>query len=182
MGRPNKICKVCKKQFYSWRKAQFLCSRACVNTFCKSSPIGKRSINKTIPNYWQIKIAKGTWVKEHRYLMEKHIGRKLKPKEIVHHKDGNSLNNSLENLELVTNSSEHFSRCHQNGHWRFKKGTKIGEKYWFKKGKPPMNPFPKGHTPWFVKQKTSPLARHKELLAQRIDSNSSVIMDTRSRA
>jgi len=112
MGRPNKICKVCKKQFYSWRKAQFLCSRACVNTFCKSSPIGKRSINKTIPNYWQIKIAKGTWVKEHRYLMEKHIGRKLKPKEIVHHKDGNKHNQEPDNLTVLCH------QCHMQEHAR----------------------------------------------------------------
>ena len=32
----------------------------------------------------------------YRVIMEKHIGRKLKPGECVHHKDGNPLNDSIE--------------------------------------------------------------------------------------
>ena len=41
-------------------------------------------------------------VKIHRYLMEIKLGRKLLPTEIVHHKDFNKLNNSIDNLEIVT--------------------------------------------------------------------------------
>ncbi len=56
----------------------------------------------------QPSLGKGTSYKkfmgqhEHRAVMEKSIGRKLGPDEIVHHKDGNRLNNSLTNLELTT--------------------------------------------------------------------------------
>lgn len=39
---------------------------------------------------------------EHRYIMEKAIGRKLSKDEIVHHIDKNPLNNKLENLQIVT--------------------------------------------------------------------------------
>ena len=39
---------------------------------------------------------------EHRIIMEKHIGRYLTRNEIVHHKDGNKLNNKIENLEIMT--------------------------------------------------------------------------------
>jgi hypothetical protein len=39
--------------------------------------------------------------REHRVLMERHLGRKLEPWELVHHKDGNPQNNAIENLELV---------------------------------------------------------------------------------
>lgn len=38
--------------------------------------------------------------REHRVLMEDHIGRRLEPWEIVHHKDGNPSNNDLSNLEI----------------------------------------------------------------------------------
>lgn len=38
--------------------------------------------------------------REHRAVMEAHLGRKLEPWELVHHKDGNPLNNALGNLEI----------------------------------------------------------------------------------
>lgn len=38
----------------------------------------------------------------HRYIMEQYIGRKLKSSEIIHHKDGNKLNNNISNLEIIT--------------------------------------------------------------------------------
>ena len=42
-----------------------------------------------------------------RAIMEVEIGRKLSPKEIVHHKNGNSLDNRIKNLEITT-QSEHM--------------------------------------------------------------------------
>lgn len=44
--------------------------------------------------------------REHRLIIEKIIGRKLRSDEIVHHIDGNKLNNSPNNLMIVT-KSEH---------------------------------------------------------------------------
>lgn len=44
---------------------------------------------------------------EHRYVMEQHIGRKLLRSEIVHHKDGNKIHNSIDNLELVESLGLH---------------------------------------------------------------------------
>jgi hypothetical protein len=39
-----------------------------------------------------------------RYLIEKHLGRKLNEDDDVHHKDGNPLNNELDNLEIISKS------------------------------------------------------------------------------
>lgn len=43
----------------------------------------------------------------HRWKMEKNIGRKLCYEEVVHHIDGNKLNNNIENLRLFANQKEH---------------------------------------------------------------------------
>jgi hypothetical protein len=40
-------------------------------------------------------------VKQHRWIMEKHLGRALLPNEDVHHKDGDKQNNAIENLEVI---------------------------------------------------------------------------------
>ena len=44
----------------------------------------------------------GGYVRENDRVMELHIGRRLLPDEVVHHKNENKLDNRLENLELTT--------------------------------------------------------------------------------
>lgn len=65
---------------------------------------------------YKLILSGGKLILEHRYLMEKIIGRKLNKREIVHHIDGNPKNNSLNNLQLFRNNAEHIKFHRVNKH------------------------------------------------------------------
>jgi len=78
------------------------------------------------------------YVKEHRYVMEQHLGRKLLHSEEVHHIDHDKLNNAIDNLQIMS-ASEHATL-----HWsdltkRQNQSDKIREirskKFWSTKPK-----------------------------------------------
>lgn len=56
--------------------------------------------------YIIVKQDNGKYYPEHYLVMEKEIGRKLLPEEIVHHIDGNKKNNQIENLILFPTYSD----------------------------------------------------------------------------
>ena len=77
------------------------------------SKFKKRNLTrKTHQGYILIRTAPGVWELKHRVVMEQKIKRKLRSKEIVHHKDGNKENNDITNLFLGT------QRSHVKEHWR----------------------------------------------------------------
>ena len=82
--------------------------------FCSRSCADKGRARTTVPNdqfkapYRQIKI-NGKRYLEHRYVMERVLGRPLRGDEQVHHKNHDRLDNRPENLEVVS-TAEHGLR------------------------------------------------------------------------
>jgi len=77
----------------------------------KDSPTWKGGRWKDERGYIRIPLTPGTddYVYEHRLVMEKIIGRKLLPEEIVHHINGVKDDNHPDNLKLFNDKSSHVS-------------------------------------------------------------------------
>lgn len=60
------------------------------------------------------------YVYEHILVAEKKIGRSLLPEEVVHHIDGDKLNNNPNNLMVFANNVEHMKH-----HWKSKRNKYV---------------------------------------------------------
>lgn len=88
------------------------CNRLCaISAFRKNPPTKKNGW------WWEdgykVLYNKGNHIKEHIFIMQNSIGRKLGKDEIVHHKNGDKGDNRIENLEVM-GRAEHASH-HQKG-------------------------------------------------------------------
>ena len=73
-------------------------------------------------NYKKIRLDQTTTKTEHRLIVEQHIGRELRQNEVVHHINGNTKDNRIENLRIMTRSSH--ARYHALIQWQLKKSPK----------------------------------------------------------
>lgn len=109
-------------------KAKF-CSHVCyAKNRIKRGAYKKRIISKKyiyiyMPSHPNAIGTKKLYIAEHRLKIEEKIGRYLTDKEIVHHKNENTMDNRIENLQLMTNSEHikyHKSKSRRNKYGRFK--------------------------------------------------------------
>ncbi len=127
----KRICRCCGKSFYIYRCALNqvgrpgkYCSKKCYwldmcNRKGKECSHWKGGKHKTKIGYILIKVYNHPfsnsigYYPEHRLIMEKHIGRYLKPTEEIHHINHIKNDNRIENLMLCNNKSIHM-RNHKN--------------------------------------------------------------------
>ena len=64
------------------------------------------------PNYQGKRYIKGLYIYEHRFLMEQKFDRFLRSDEIVHHINGNKIDNRIKNLEILT--KQNHIKYHSN--------------------------------------------------------------------
>jgi hypothetical protein len=79
----------------------------------KENPAWKRGWFKNVHGYIVVSVD-GKEVYQHRMVMEKSIGRKLLPSEVVHHINNKRDDNRIENLKLLPNQSSHRKQHKEN--------------------------------------------------------------------
>jgi hypothetical protein len=114
---PTQICLSCGLPFLAkasevaknWGK---FCSRTCQgkNRFAKESNPRWKGGRYIINGYVILNTPDGR-ILEHRFILEQHLGRKLRLDEVVHHINENKTDNRLENL-LLTTRQKHIDFHH----------------------------------------------------------------------
>ena len=120
-------CKICSsplRDIPCFRKRKKTCSRKCHALWLAKTTKDKGYFMEN--GYKRVLIPYGErtdsnkYIMEHRLIMEKHIGRKLKDDEVVHHKNRNRGDNRISNLQVMTYAEHSAHHTRKNGRWSVK--------------------------------------------------------------
>lgn len=96
---------------YSRNQINFFCNQKCRSSWMRKQP-GKANCRGYVTRNFG-----GKQSKEHRMVMEAHLGRRLLRNETVHHINGQRDDNRIENLELWVNGQPYGQRHHEKIEW-----------------------------------------------------------------
>jgi hypothetical protein len=106
-------CCDCGRQLTGIRRHRFISNpnRRCSK--CYTATILPEGSERQVhtDGYVEIKIA-GKWMLKHRHVMKQKLGRRLLPKEVVHHRDEERSNNEEKNLILCESAGRHVQQYH----------------------------------------------------------------------
>ena len=117
-GNPFRILRWQYRQKTIRRTKKPFCSATCKNKFQKlggknsGTWSGGRYVCPSNGGYVYINISPNKRILEHRYIMERFLGRKLKKSEVVHHINGNVSDNKVNNLVVCKSPGEHRAKYH----------------------------------------------------------------------
>ena len=118
-GKQKLICMVCKEVYFKFQSQNpdgrsKYCSKRCFYLRHPHNPTRDSRgyiwlFKPTHPNC----VSNG-YIKEHRYVIEKKIGRYLTKSEVVHHINGIRADNRIGNLRLFSTHSAHMKHHHSS--------------------------------------------------------------------